>query len=69
MVTLPAFGPVTAEMELVELDPAQPEGNVQVYPVAPETAKTEYASLSPEQTGVVPEMAPGCAGILLETET
>jgi hypothetical protein len=47
-----------------ELVPVQPDGNVQVYEVAPLTADIEYVLLLPEQIFVGPDIVPGCKGVV-----
>ena len=52
---------VTVMLFDVEL-PLHPEGNVQLYDVAPETDDMEYVCDEPEQTLALPLIVPGCAG-------
>lgn len=61
-VTLPLLVPAVDEMLLVVEAPLQPEGKVQVYELAPVTALTLYVFEVPEQSVVLPLIAPGCAG-------
>ena len=50
-------------MEVVEDEPLQPDGIVQEYDVAPETAPMLYVQDCPVVTFVSPEIAPGWEGI------
>lgn len=59
---VPPEEPGVAEMLVVVEFPLQPEGSVQVYDAAPDTAEMEYVCTVPWQRLVAPVMFPGCAG-------
>jgi hypothetical protein len=61
--TLPPLVPAVALIEFVVELPVQPEGNVQVYVVAPGTAVVEYVLVLFVHTEALPVIEPGCAGI------
>jgi hypothetical protein len=65
----PLAVPVMAVIEYVPDVPDHPEGNVQVYPVAPGTAVTEKVCETPPHKEELPEITPGCAGAGLCTVT
>ncbi len=54
--------PAVALMLLLELVPLQPNGNVQLYEVAPGSFVTEYVSAIPEHKIVLPLIALGITG-------
>ena len=54
-----------AVMDVEKELPDQPEGNVQVYEVAPATGVMLYILVLPSQTDAEPLMLPGVAGMVL----
>ena len=63
-VIFPEVALAVIEILLVVDVPVQPEGNVQVYDVAPATEPIEYVLLLPEQIVAEPEIDPGVPGIV-----
>ena len=62
------FPPVAVAVALIEdvvEEPDQPEGNVQVYEVAPATPAMLYVFKLPMHTVVLPLMIPGVVGMVL----
>ena len=59
---LPLLLPAVALMVLVAEVPVQPDGNDQLYDVAPGSVVTLNVCAEPEQNEVLPVIAAGCAG-------
>ena len=64
-VIFPLVDPAVVIIDVVVEVPDQPEGKVQVYDVAPDTAAMLYVIELPAQTEAVPLMVPGVAGMIL----
>jgi hypothetical protein len=58
---------VALAIEVIEVEfelPLHPDGNVQVYDVAPATAAILYVWDTPWQTAVLPAIETGCPGVV-----